>query len=296
MDTIFTRGPSLISRLILALVMSVALIIADSKFDAFQSSRVYMNSLMSPLQYLANLPSVLLSASAQRLTSHEDLVEENQRLTNQVLLMSERLQRFDVLQSENDQLRALLDTPAKPDVRKKVAELMAVENSPFSQQIVINKGALDDVFLSQSVLDDRGVVGQVMEVGTTNSRVVLITDVTHAVPVRSVRNNIRFIASGTGSLDELLLEHVPHSVDVEVGDILVTSGLGQVFPEGYPVAQVSRVTRDESRPFAIVAATPLARLDRLKYLLLLWPEHHDGEAKFDGVSTAGDEGQEGEND
>ncbi|MBT79458.1 MAG: rod shape-determining protein MreC [Alteromonadaceae bacterium] len=296
MDTIFTRGPSLISRLILALVMSVALIIADSKFDAFQSSRVYMNSLMSPLQYLANLPSVLLSASAQRLTSHEDLVEENQRLTNQVLLMSERLQRFDVLQSENDQLRALLDTPAKPDVRKKVAELMAVENSPFSQQIVINKGALDDVFLSQSVLDDRGVVGQVMEVGTTNSRVVLITDVTHAVPVRSVRNNIRFIASGTGSLDELLLEHVPHSVDVEVGDILVTSGLGQVFPEGYPVAQVSRVTRDESRPFAIVAATPLARLDRLKYLLLLWPEHHDGEAEFDGVSTAGDEGQEGEND
>ena len=296
MDTIFTRGPSLISRLILALVMSVALIIADSKFDAFQSSRVYMNSLMSPLQYLANLPSVLLSASAQRLTSHEDLVEENQRLTNQVLLMSERLQRFDVLQSENDQLRALLDTPAKPDVRKKVAELMAVENSPFSQQIVINKGALDDVFLSQSVLDDRGVVGQVMEVGTTNSRVVLITDVTHAVPVRSVRNNIRFIASGTGSLDELLLEHVPHSVDVEVGDILVTSGLGQVFPEGYPVAQVSRVTRDESRPFAIVAATPLARLDRLKYLLLLWPEHHDGEAEFDGVSTAGDEGPEGEND
>ncbi|AYA66017.1 rod shape-determining protein MreC [Alteromonas sp. RKMC-009] len=296
MDTIFTRGPSLISRLILALVMSVALIIADSKFDAFQSSRVYMNSLMSPLQYLANLPSVLLSASAQRLTSHEDLVEENQRLTNQVLLMSERLQRFDVLQSENDQLRALLDTPAKPDVRKKVAELMAVENSPFSQQIVINKGALDDVFLSQSVLDDRGVVGQVMEVGTTNSRVVLITDVTHAVPVRSVRNNIRFIASGTGSLDELLLEHVPHSVDVEVGDILVTSGLGQVFPEGYPVAQVSRVTRDESRPFAIVAATPLARLDRLKYLLLLWPERHDGEAEFDGVSTAGDESPEVEND
>lgn len=296
MDTIFTRGPSLISRLILALVMSVALIIADSKFDAFQSSRVYMNSLMSPLQYLANLPSVLLSASAQRLTSHEDLVEENQRLTNQVLLMSERLQRFDVLQSENDQLRALLDTPAKPDVRKKVAELMAVENSPFSQQIVINKGALDDVFLSQSVLDDRGVVGQVMEVGTTNSRVVLITDVTHAVPVRSVRNNIRFIASGTGSLDELLLEHVPHSVDVEVGDILVTSGLGQVFPEGYPVAQVSRVTRDESRPFAIVAATPLARLDRLKYLLLLWPEHQDGDPEFDGVSTAGDESPEGEND
>lgn len=284
MDTIFTRGPSLNIRLILALVMSVALIIADTRFDMFQSSRVYMNSLMSPLQYLANLPSVLLNVSAQRLTSHEDLVDENQRLTNQVLLMSERMQRFDVLQAENDQLRALLDTPSKPGMRKKVSELMAVETSPFSQQIVLNKGALDDVYLSQSVLDDRGIVGQVSEVGTTNSRVILITDVTHAVPVRSVRNNIRFIASGTGSLDELLLEHVPHSVDVEVGDMLVTSGLGHVFPEGYPVAQVSKVTRDESRPFAIVVAKPVARLDRLRYLLLLWPEGSDGPQEIDAVT------------
>lgn len=272
MDTIFTRGPSLNIRLVLALILSGALIIADSRFEVFQSSRVYMNSLMSPLQYLANLPSVLMNVSAQRLTSHEELVEENQRLTNQALLMSERLQRFDVLQAENNQLRALLDTPSKPGMRKKVSELMAVETSPFSQQIVLNKGAIDDVFLSQSVLDDRGIVGQVSEVGTTNSRVVLITDVTHAVPVRSVRNNIRFIASGTGSLDELLLEHVPHSVDVEVGDMLVTSGLGHIFPEGYPVAQVSRVLRDESRPFATVVAKPMARLDRLRYLLLLWPE------------------------
>ena len=284
MDTIFTRGPSLNIRLILALVMSVALIIADTRFDMFQSSRVYMNSLMSPLQYLANLPSVLLNVSAQRLTSHEDLVDENQRLTNQVLLMSERMQRFDVLQAENDQLRALLDTPSKTGMRKKVSELMAVETSPFSQQIVLNKGALDDVYLSQSVLDDRGIVGQVSEVGTTNSRVILITDVTHAVPVRSVRNNIRFIASGTGSLDELLLEHVPHSVDVEVGDMLVTSGLGHAFPEGYPVAQVSKVTRDESRPFAIVVAKPVARLDRLRYLLLLWPEGTDDPQEIDAVT------------
>ncbi|MBU3020644.1 rod shape-determining protein MreC [Aestuariibacter sp. A3R04] len=278
MDTIFTRGPSLNIRLAMALVMSVVLIIADHKFDAFQSSRVYMNSLMSPLQYFANLPSVLLDVSSQRLTSREDLVEENQRLTNQVLLMSERLQRFEVLQSENDKLRKLLQAPVKKPAKKMVAELMAVDNSPFSQQIVINKGALEDVYLSQSVLDDKGIVGQVMEVGSTNSRVVLITDVTHAIPVRSARNDIRFIASGTGSIDELTLEHVPHSVDIEEGDLLVSSGLGHVFPEGYPVAIVNRVVRDESRPFASVTARPLARLDRLKYLLLL----------------GSDEGQQGE--
>ena len=120
------------------------------------------------------------------------------------------------------------------------------------------------------VIDDKGIVGQVTEVGTTNSRVLLIADVTHAIPVRSLRNDIRFIANGSGSLNELYLEHVPHSVDIEVGDILVSSGLGKVFPEGYPVAQVTQVVRDESRPFAQVVVSPVAKLDRLRHLLLLW--------------------------
>ncbi len=272
MDTIFTRGPSLNNRLALAIALSVLLIFADHKLDAFQSTRVYLNSIMSPLQYIANLPKVLLNESAQRLTSHQALLADNERLTNQNLKMSEQLQRFNVLQAENAELRKLLDVPVKPQVRKMVAELMAVDNNPFSQQIMINKGALDGVYLSQSVLDDRGIVGQVMEVGTTNSRVVLISDVTHAIPVRSLRNNIRFVATGNGAFDELFLEHVPHSVDVQEGDMLVSSGLGEVFPEGYPVARVSSVVHDEGRPFATVTAQPLARLDRLKHLLLLWPQ------------------------
>ncbi|MCW8091040.1 rod shape-determining protein MreC [Alteromonas sp. ASW11-130] len=272
MDTIFTRGPSINSRLALTLALSVMLIVIDHKFDGFNSTRVYLNSLVSPIQYLANLPSVMLSESAQRLTSHQQLRSENERLTNKLLMMSERLQRFDIIEAENSQLRKLLDAPVKPEMRKTVAELMAVDNNPFSQQILINRGAIDGVFPLQSVLDDRGIVGQVMEVGTTNSRVLLISDVTHAIPVRSVRNNIRFIASGSGSLDELILEHVPHSVDVQEGDLLLSSGLGQVFPEGYPVARVNKVVRDESLPFATVTAQPLARLDRLKYLLLIWPQ------------------------
>lgn len=272
MDTIFSRGPSLNNRLALALALSVLLIFTDHKLDAFQSTRVYLNSIMSPLQYLANLPSVMLNFSAQRFTSHQSLVAENNRLTDQNLKMSERLQQFEVLQAENAQLRKLLDVPVEPKVHKMVAELMAVDNNPFSQQIVINKGAIDGVYLSQSILDDRGVVGQVMEVGSTNSRVMLISDVTHAIPVRAVRNNIRYIVSGNGTLDELYLEHVPHSVDIQKGDMLISSGLGDVFPEGYPVARVESVLRDESRPFATVKARPLARLDRLKYLLLLWPD------------------------
>ena len=272
MDTIFTRGPSLNIRLALALAMSVSLIVLDFKLDAFSTTRVFLNSLVSPVQYLANLPGQLLNASAQRLTSQQALIAENEQLTNHILLLSEKLQRFEVLERENVELRRLLDAPVRQDMRKMVAELMAVDNTPYSQQIVISKGAIDGVYLGQPVLDERGVVGQVMEVGTTNSRVLLISDVTHSVPVRSVRNNSRFIASGGGVIDELYLAYVPHSTDVEIGDVLVSSGLGDVFPEGYPVAEVTEVVRDETRPFAQVAVVPMARLNRLKYLLLLWPE------------------------
>lgn len=270
MDTIFTRGPSLNNRLTLALVLSVVLIFVDHKLEGFKSTRVYLNSLMSPLQYLANLPGLMLSESAQRLTSQEQLLAENQQLNDQLLLMSEKLQQFEVLEKENNQLRELLQAPVRTESRKMVAELMAVDKNPYSQQIVINKGAIDGVYLSQPVIDDEGIVGQVMEVGSTNSRVLLIADVTHAIPVRSLRNDIRFIATGSGSLNELYLEHVPHSVDIQVGDVLISSGLGNVFPEGYPVAEVTRVIRNESRPFARVVVSPLANLDRLRHLLLLW--------------------------
>ena len=272
MDTIFTRGPSLNNRLALTVALSVVLIFIDHHLQGFQTTRVYLNSLVSPLQYVASLPSLILSTGAQQLSSQQDLIEENKHLTDMLLKQSEQLQRFKAIETENIRLRQLLNADVKPTVNKMVAELMAVDNNPFRHQIVINKGALDDVYDTQPVIDDRGVVGQVMEVASTNSRVLLISDVNHAIPVRSLRNDIRFIAAGTGSIDELYLEHVPHSVDVKVGDILVSSGLGGIFPEGYPVAIVSRVDRDESRPFARVLAAPLARLNRLKYMMLLWSE------------------------
>jgi rod shape-determining protein MreC len=256
MDTIFTRGPSLNIRLALALAMSVMLIVLDFKLDAFSTTRVFLNSLVSPVQYLANLPGQLLNASAQRLTSQQALIEENEQLTNRLLLQNEKLQRFEALEQENKELRRLLDAPVRQNMRKMVAELMAVDNTPYSQQIVINKGAIDGVYLGQSILDERGIVGQVMEVGTTNSRVLLISDVTHSIPVRSIRNNGRFIASGSGAIDELYLTHVAHSADIREGDVLVSSGLGEVFPEGYPVAEVIQVIRDESRPFAQVTLPP----------------------------------------
>lgn len=269
MEAIFARGPSLNNRLAMAIILSLLLIVVDNKFDGFQSTRLFLNSLMSPLQYIANLPGQMLNASADQLTSQQDLLEENQHLTEQLLIASEQLQRFDMLAKENQELRELLDAAVAPEMRKIVAQLMSVDRNPYAQQIMINKGTLDGVYRSQALIDDSGIIGQVMEVSTTNSRVLLITDVTHSIPVRSLRNNIRFIASGSGGINEVFLEHVPHSVDIEPGDILVSSGLGGVFPEGYPVATVTLVDKNEEQKFARVAARPLARLDSIKHVLLL---------------------------
>ncbi|MEP0174266.1 MAG: rod shape-determining protein MreC [Paraglaciecola sp.] len=272
MNLMFSKGPSLPNRLVLGLVFSVFLILFDHKLNGFATTRVYLNSFVSPLQYLANLPGELLSVSASRLVSHEQLFKENAQLTREALLMSEQLQKFRFLEAENDRLRSLLNSPVKNNIHREVAELMAVDNNPYSLQIIINKGTLNDVYESQPVLDDKGIAGQIMQVGSTNSRVLLITDVTHALPVRVARNNVRLIVSGTGSLNELIIQHVPHSTDLNEGDLLLSSGLGNVFPEGYPVAEITSIVSDEGRPFLQVKAKPIAQLDRLKYLLLLWTE------------------------
>ncbi|MCY7295260.1 rod shape-determining protein MreC [Alteromonas sp. a30] len=271
MDNIFSRGPSLNSRLVMGIILSLALMVMDHRLDSFRFARVYLNSLVAPLQYVANIPSDALNWLARELTSKRQLLEENARLTHQATLMSEENLRYQFLKRENDRLRTLLGSPVRENARKMVAELMAVDNNPYSKQIVIDKGAIHGVYQGQAVLDEHGIVGQVLQVATTNSRILLISDITHATPTRLARNDVRLIASGSGDLDELVIDHVAHSTDIKAGDILISSGLGNVFPEGYPVAKVTSVIRDESRPFASIKAEPAARLDRLKYLLLLWP-------------------------
>ena len=273
MKPIFSRGPSLQWRLLLLVLVSLGVIFFDHWQHRFDSLRFYLNSLVTPIQYLADAPSSLLSWGSKEFTTREQLKDENARLKDQLLKLSERVQHVDFLEQENNQLRALLGAEARPHARKLVAEVMAVDSDPFTLQVMINKGRSDGVYEGQPVLDAQGLVGQVTSVGPSSSRVLLITDATHAVPVRVARNGIRAIASGTGQLDELVLNHVPHRSDIKMGDLLLSSGLGGRFPEGYPVAKVTGVISDAGKPFTRVTAQPLAKLDRIRYLLLVWPEH-----------------------
>lgn len=273
MKPIFVRGISNQFRLTLAVLMSVILLVAN---DRLEPARQSLASLLSPLQYLANVPGELLDWSAQSLATRDMLEQQNKELLRQQLLMSERLQRFEHLRQENQRLRELLGSPVHMDSRKMVAEVMEVASDPFHHYVVINHGSRNGVFVGQPVVDAQGVVGQVVQVSELTARVLLLSDPKHGLPVRITRNDVRLIANGIGELDEIELRHVAKSTDIKVGDLLVTSGLGNRFPEGYPVARVISVSRDDGQSYLKVMAQPLAALDRIRYLLLIWPEDHPG--------------------
>ncbi|WP_270697998.1 rod shape-determining protein MreC [Aeromonas sp. QDB05] len=290
MKPIFGRGPSLQLRLFLAVIISVAAIVADSRFGVFSHVRVYLSSLVSPLQYIANAPGTLLDTMSTQVQTRADLIEQTKQQEQQLFTLRSRLLKMDQLEHENQRLRELLGSPVHKESRKMVAELLSVDSDPFSHQVLINKGALDGVYNGQPVINDQGVVGQVLHVGSTTSRVLLITDSSHGIPVRVLRNDLRAIASGSGELDKLELRNLPRNTDVQVDDLLVTSGLGGRFPEGYPVATVTRSDYVEGKPFAQIEAKPLVALDRLRYLLLLWtdkkPEVHDKDALEPAASAS----------
>ncbi|KPZ73264.1 MULTISPECIES: rod shape-determining protein MreC [unclassified Shewanella] len=269
MKPIFVRGISQQFRLTLAIFLSVVLLIANDRLDPIRQS---ISSVLSPLQYLANVPGLLLDWSADSIATRNMLAMQNKELLRQQLMMSERLQRFEHLRQENERLRALLGSPVHMDARKVVAEVMEVASDPFRHYVVLNHGARTGVFVGQSVVDAQGVVGQVIEVSELTSRVLLVTDPTHGIPVRITRNDVRAVAQGTGDIDEIELRHVAKSTDIVVGDLLVTSGLGNRFPEGYPVARVMKISRDAGQSYSVVSAQPLAALDRIRYVLLIWPD------------------------
>ena len=271
MNPIFKNGPSPQHRLMMVLCCSALLIFFDYKMNSFESARSYLQSIVSPLQYLANSPKQMLNWLGENLSSRQKLLDENEQLKAQQIIFQQQAMQLDILKQENERLRALLASPLKADLKKMVAEIISVDSDPYSHQVVINRGVNNGVYEGQPVLDDVGVVGQVLHVGATTSRVLLLTDLTHAIPVRNSRNGVRMVSSGSGQINRLIQNHVPHSTDVEVGDLLVTSGLGEKYPEGYPVAKVTLVEQDESRPFARVYSQPIANIDRLRYLLLLWP-------------------------
>ena len=244
----------------------------DHRQGHLQKVRSALSVFVYPLQYVANLPVTITYWASESLVTRTRLVEENDLLREERLVLSRKVQKYAFLAAENERLREMLQSSKKLDERVLIAELVAVDLQPLRHQILINKGQREGVFDGQPIVDANGVMGQVVHVGPLSSTVLLLTDPTHAIPVQINRNGLRSIAVGTGQSHILQLEHLPNNVDIKEGDLVVSSGLGSRFPPGYPVGVVEDISRVPGEPFAKVAITPSAQLDRSREFLLVWPE------------------------
>jgi rod shape-determining protein MreC len=234
--------------------------------------RSALGTLITPIIYLAEIPQEFFAWGGESLVSRSQLRENNKRLQEESYALKAQLQKYIALQAENFRLRNLLGTENDTLEKRLLAEIIKIDNDPFTLEFLINKGFLSDVYLGQTVIDANGIVGQVISVYATTARVLMITDASHAIPIRVARNNVRSIAAGSGNINELFLTNVTDTTDIRVGDSLISSGLGQKFPIGYPVATVTKVKHDPGKAYATILVKPTAKLERLASVLLVWTE------------------------
>lgn len=272
MKPLFNKRSSLEVRLLGALIAAGAFMLIESRWTPFAGIRRYLDTALTPLYSVANQPWRLVADCSAYFMTHSQLQSDNQALRQVLLLQQSDLLFLEQLQQENSRLRRLLDTPIRQPQRKMIARLLAAEFNPNSHQILLDKGSLQGVYKGQPVINDKGVVGQVVVVNRGSSRVLLISDMAHAIPVRIARTGHLTIAQGSGELSTLQLALLPLSTDIQPGDQLVTSGLDGRFPEGYPVAEISTVTIDQQRAQILVKTRTTAALEQLHSVLLLWPE------------------------
>ncbi len=269
---LFLQGPSVNTRLLLVSVLSVSLMVLDHRFHHADNLRSALSVLIYPFRYLMNVPSDVGGWATDTFRTRRGMQDELDTLRTQNELLRADLQRLTFLQTENLHLRSLLDSSKRIGQKVLIAEILTVDLDPYKRQLLLSKGERDGVYVGQPLIDARGIMGQVKTVTPFTSTALLITDPSHALPVMINRNGMRAIAEGTGQENRLSLPHIPNNADVQVGDLLLTSGLGCVFPAGYPVGEISEITTDPSLPFAQIIAKPSARLNHNREVLLVWPE------------------------
>nr|WP_267922524.1 rod shape-determining protein MreC [Xanthomonas hortorum] len=254
-------------RLLVYLVLAIVLIALDSRGSWLSQLRMQANLLIQPIWAVAGLPGRIGSQVRDNAATHAQLVEETRSLRNQLLVANARLTRLQTAALDNAQLRELLNVAERRGLDVQLAPILDIDLDPTRQRLLLDAGSRDGVLMGQAVIDAGGLMGQVIEVTPLHSTVLLLTDPDHAVPVSVARNGVRLIVYGRG--DRLELRDIPLSAGVQVGDEIVTSGLGGRFPAGFPVGKVSELHPDDTHAFLVGELTPAAKLDRGRDVLLL---------------------------
>lgn len=267
----FKTGPTPLARLLIFSALSLALLVADTRFNYLTPLRQLAAIIIYPLQRIASAPASIARRIEDFFVTHSSLRAENARLTQEQLANAPALQQLKALQAENRQLRELLAARERVNADARLAEVLYAARDPFSRKIVIDKGLQDNVKAGQAVVDTRGVVGQVTRAYPWLAEVTLITDKGQAVPVQNLRSGLRGVVFGVGQDGVLDLRFMPLNADVQNGDQLVTSGIDGTYPPGLPVAEVSNIERNAAFMFARITGKPLAGVaSNTQVLVLAW--------------------------
>ncbi len=264
------RGPAPGFRFTLYAIAAIGLMFLDQRSGWLESARYGLAAAAYPLHLAIDSPSQAVRWVQDAMQSRKELQIENDLLRSHQRELRIRQLRLTQLERENAELRGLRKA-VPPLIDKWLSgEVIQSESTSQRQRLLVNRGTANSVFKSQAVLAAEGLVGQTLRVGPWSTEIILITDPEHAVPVQVQRNGLRTIAVGVGDSATLSLPYLPIQSDVREGDVLATSGLGGVFPAGYPVARVAQVKRDGSSVLLQVKAVPLVPMESVREVMLVW--------------------------
>jgi len=245
----------------------------DHHFNHLRTLRSTMSVAMYPIEYLAGLPSKVYNWSVESFSARNKLLSDNAVLRAEQIRLELQLQKLTTLEDENNRLRELVSSVKYFEKeRLLIAELLSVDLDPFRQRFVLNKGTRNGVYEGQPLLGAQGIIGQIDKVGPFNSVAILISDPNHALLGVIARSGHRSLVVGTGNIDKLELQYVTNTADIQIGDLVITSGLDDRYPTDYPVAEITSIQQVAGEPFAKVEAKPLVNLNKIREILLIWPE------------------------
>ena len=259
-------------RLISVLVVSCLLMYQDYQGGYTKTLRTYLSALAYPLSFIANLPKNTLDGLQLDFSERSEIIDEIKILKEENIQLKSEIQEVYKLESENKRLYALLDS--KPDGKTNFifADIIAISPIKERHQIVVNKGSKHGIRIGDAVADSNGIIGHVIRDQIFSSEVLLISDLEHAIPVEIVETGERTIAYGTGDMNQLSINSMPLNSKIKIGNAVITSGLGDRYPEGFPIGEISTIEKENGENFLTVYLKPFANLKIINELWIIQSE------------------------
>ncbi len=251
-------------------MVSLILMVSDYQFKTMGAARSIASYLLTPFETIMLIPRDMLLASYDYLTTKGSLEQENDALTKRVAELTLLANQSELFMSENAQLRKLIGIQEQSRFKILISQILYTPNNPLSQRVVIDRGANSNITPGQAVSDHQGIVGQVVRVMENKSEVALLDDRDMIIPIQIARNGLRGALHGNGRGRPLELRHMAAVSDIQVGDVLMTSGIDGVYPPGFAVATVDKVDRNVDKNFAYVYCSPVGGVNRFRHVMILF--------------------------